>query len=141
MSTGVFLTALLCFINPVLWIWPQVLIHIIMDVSLVKHLGKKSLAWQIQAWHLSPPVMSLYASSMAWRRVIVCEGAYCEPSTSMWRTPSFWALSTAGLSNSPPCHGQGKAWPHPKIWMVFISFQLDHPLKRHLLYCRKNKYW
>ncbi len=32
-------------INPVLWIWPQVLIHIIMDFSLIKHLGKKII------WH------------------------------------------------------------------------------------------
>ncbi len=47
----------------------------------------------------------------------------------------FW-VSTAGLSTSPPSLGL----PHPKIWIVFISFQLYHPLKIHLLY-RKNKYW
>ncbi len=51
-----------------------------------------------------------------------------------WSGPqrtSFWVpwVSTTGLSNSPPPLGL----PHPKIWMVFISFQLYHPLKRHLL--------
>ncbi len=40
-----------------------------------------------------------------------------------------WSLSTAGLSNSP----QSLDLPHPKILMVFIRFQLYHPLKRHLL--------
>ncbi len=45
MSAGVFLNALYVFINPVLWIWPQDLIHIIMDFSLVKHLWKKKKIW------------------------------------------------------------------------------------------------
>ncbi len=79
MSAGVFLNALYVFINPVLWIWPQDLIHIIMDFSLVKHLWKKkkNLAWQIQAWHCTHELRP-------GEERLVCE-VYYEPSTSMWR--------------------------------------------------------
>ncbi len=86
--------------------------------SLVKHLGKYLLAWQIQAWHWSPPVISLQASSMAWRRRTCLWGAYCEPSTSMWRKTPQW-----GYSQERRVWGwiqADKRWMGLKPWLLSV---------------------
>ncbi len=86
--------------------------------SLAKILEKNLLVWQIQAWHWSP-VMSLHASSIAWRRGTCLWGAYCEPSTSMWRK-TFWS----GYSKERGVSGiQGDKLIGLKTWLLSAPLQ------------------
>ena len=70
-------------LNPVLWIWPQVLIHITMDVFI------SQTSWEESSGESRPDTGLPWCHCMRhpWpgEGRLVREGAYHIPSTSMWR--------------------------------------------------------